>query len=406
MDRAAVRAGVAPGSARLLLVVTLAAGVGQGFGRFVFPALLPAMKRDLLGSYSAAGFLGTANVGAYLLGALAVMVASLRRPAHHIMLAGLALSAAAMFVLATASGFAALAAGMALAGIGGAAIFIPAPGIVGAAVGRRSRGVAIGVINGGIGAAMVGGTQLARFAAGWWGPSSWRAVWAILGGLAVLTLLAALRWLRPPDVGPLAAPRLSALRRIPGWPAYVGSYFALGFGYVVVATYIVSALRDRGGYSVGHAANVYVLIGIGFVVGGVALGRLSDRIGRPLTLAVGFTLCAVCPLVLLSYDEPWVALASFVFGLNFSGCVAVIAVYAADTTSPADTGAAFALVTVAYSVAQAFGPQVGGAVIDHSGGSFGPAFVISSVALAVAGLLAVLLWLGTRVTLATNNKIC
>jgi predicted MFS family arabinose efflux permease len=165
---------------------------------------------------------------------------------------------------------------------------------------------------------------------------------------------------------------------------------------VVVTTYIVSALRDRGGYSVAHAANVYMLIGLGFVVGGVALGRLSDRIGRPLTLAIAFGLCALCPLVMLSYAEPWVALSSLVFGVAFSGSVAVTAVYAADTTAPSDTGAAFALVTVAYSVAQACGPQVGGAVIDHSDGAFGPAFVLSSVTLALAAGLALVLWLRTR----------
>ncbi len=126
---------LAAGAVRAILVlVTVAVSVAQGFGRFVFPALLPAMKRDLLGSYRAAGFLGTANVAAYLVGALLVMVVSLRRPAHHILIGGLALSTLAMVLLATAQELAQLVAGMALAGLGGAAVFIPAPGIVGSVV--------------------------------------------------------------------------------------------------------------------------------------------------------------------------------------------------------------------------------------------------------------------------------
>jgi predicted MFS family arabinose efflux permease len=374
---------------RVLALVTLAVGVGQGFGRFVFPALLPAMKHELLGSYSAAGFLGTANVAAYLVGALAVMVISLRRPAHHILIGGLGVSTLGMVLLATAPGFAQLVAGMACTGLGGAAVFITAPGIVGSVVGRNRRGVAIGLLNAGIGAALVFGTQLARFASRWWGPSSWREVWAIMAAITAATLAATAAWLRPAPLGPMARPRLSALRRVAGWKPYLGGYFAFGFGYVLVTTYTVSALRDRGGFSVAHASNVYVLIGLGVASGGLVLGRLSDRIGRPLTLVLGYSLCALCPVGLLTYQEPYVAVSAFGFGLLFSGSVAVVAAYAADSTSPIDTAAAFALVTVAFSAAQAFGPQVGGLLIDHAGGAFTATFAVSGAALACAALLSI-----------------
>lgn len=377
---------------RILVLVTVAVSVAQGFGRFVFPALLPAMKRDLLGSYRAAGFLGTANVAAYLVGALLVMVISLRRPAHHILIGGLAVSTLAMVLLATAQGFPQLVAGMALAGLGGAAVFIPAPGIVGSVVGRHRRGVAVGLLNVGLGAAVVLGTQLTRFAPSWWGPSSWRGVWGILAATTLAALVANALWLRPSLGSGVTQPRLSALRLIRGWRPYVAGYFAFGFGYVLVTTYTVSALRDQGRFSVAHAANVYVLLGLGIAAGGVTLGKVSDRIGRPLTLAVGYGLSAVCPLVLLTYREPFVAVAAFSFGLLFSGSVATVAVYAADSTSPADTAAAFALVTVAFSVAQAFGPQVGGVLIDHSGGAFTTTFVTAAVVLAASALFSVQLW--------------
>ena len=199
-------------------------------------------------------------------------------------------------------------------------------------------------------------------------------------------------WLRPSLGSGVAQPRLSALRLIRGWRPYVAGYFAFGFGYVLVTTYTVSALRDEGRFSVAHAANVYVLLGLGIAAGGVTLGKVSDRIGRPLTFALGYSLCAVCPMVLLTYREPFVAVAAFSFGLLFSGSVATVAVYAADSTSPADTAAAFALVTVAFSVAQAFGPQVGGVLIDHSGGAFTTTFVTAAVVLAASALFSVQLW--------------
>ncbi len=387
---------VTPGARQVLPLITLALATAQGFGRFVFPALLPAMKRDLLGSYSAAGFLGTANVAAYLAGALLVMVVSRRRPPHHIVIGGLVASTAAMVLLATAQGFAQLAAGMALAGVGGAAVFIPAPGIVGSVVGRERRGVAVGLLNAGLGVAVVIGTQLSRFSPGWWGPSSWRGVWAILAAITAVALVANAAWLRPAGLGALAQPRLSALRSIRGWKPYLLGYFAFGFGYVLVTTYTVSALRDGGGFGVAHAANVYVLLALGIGAGGLTMGRVSDRIGRPLTLIIGYALCALCPLLLLTYREPVVAVAAFSFGLLFSGCVSTIAVYAADCTEPTDTAAAFALVTVVFSVAQAFGPQVGGLLIDRSGGSFTATFASAAVVLAFSAVTAVPLWRATK----------
>ncbi len=59
---------------------------------------------------------------------------------------------------------------------------------------------------------------------------------------------------------------------------------------------------------------------------------------------------------------------------------------------PQGTVAAEPLVTVAFSVAQAFGPQVGGVLIDHSGGAFTTTFVTVAVVLAASALFSVQLW--------------
>ncbi|HET7721046.1 MAG TPA: YbfB/YjiJ family MFS transporter, partial [Acidimicrobiales bacterium] len=298
---------------RIVLLVTLASGIGNGFGRFTFPALLPAMKRDVLGSYSAAGFIGTANVGAYLLGALLVMVVSLRRPPHQILIAGLACSTAAMFVLATSRSLAQLSVGMTLAGVGGASIFIPSPGIVGAVVPAHRRGLIVGVVNAGIGAATVVGTQLARFSPGWWGPHGWRWVWAILGVLSLAVLVPVATTLRPAEARAIAAPRLAALREAPGWLPYTGAYFLFGFGYIIVITYTVASLREEGGFGVAHAANVYAALAVGIAAGGVVLGQLSDRVGRRSAMLIGYVGTALCPLAMLAPREPLASVAAVAF---------------------------------------------------------------------------------------------
>jgi predicted MFS family arabinose efflux permease len=375
---------------RTVALVAVASGIGNGFGRFTFPALLPAMKRDVLGSYSAAGFIGTANVGAYLLGALVVMVVSLRRPPHQIVVAGLACSTVAMFVLATAHSLFQLSVGMTLAGIGGASIFIPSPGIVGAVVPAGRRGYAVGMVNAGIGAATVLGTQLARFSPDWWGPHGWRWVWAILGALSLATLVVVAAQLRPAVSGPVATPRLAALREAPGWLPYTLGYFLFGFGYIIVVTYTVASLREEGGFGVAHAANVYAALAVGIAVGGIVLGRLSDRVGRRAAMVVGYAGTALCPLAMLAHREPLGSIAGVAFGVLVSGSVAVVATYLTDVVDRADFGPAFAAVTIAFSLAQAAGPQVGGALRDHTG-SFSATFGLAAAVLGAATVSVALL---------------
>ncbi len=55
-----------------VVIIALAAAVGQSFGRFSFGVLLPAIRDDLGITNTLAGLLGATNVGAYLLATLVV----------------------------------------------------------------------------------------------------------------------------------------------------------------------------------------------------------------------------------------------------------------------------------------------------------------------------------------------
>jgi predicted MFS family arabinose efflux permease len=181
-------------------------------------------------------------------------------------------------------------------------------------------------------------------------------------------------------------PRLTALRHVPGWLPYTGSYFLFGFGYIVTITYTVASLRDAG-FGAAHAADVYALLGFGALFGGLLIGRISDHIGRRQAMILGYTLTAACPLPLLTQREPYAAIASIGFGITFSGSVAVVAAYLADMARPGEFPPAFGAATVAFGAAQALGPQVGGVLVDHTGG-FTATFLLSATALGAAALLA------------------
>ena len=64
--RVAGRSSPARGPRVLIPILVLAVGVAQGFGRFGYALLLPAVNADLVHSYAVAGLLGTLNLTAYL----------------------------------------------------------------------------------------------------------------------------------------------------------------------------------------------------------------------------------------------------------------------------------------------------------------------------------------------------
>jgi cyanate permease len=109
----------APGPRALIAVLVLAAAVAQGFGRFGYALLLPAVNADLVHSYAVAGLLGTLNLSAYLAGTLLVSLTAGRlAPAMSVRL-GLLLTTAGVSVLALAPSVPVLVVGMSWPGSAG-----------------------------------------------------------------------------------------------------------------------------------------------------------------------------------------------------------------------------------------------------------------------------------------------
>lgn len=373
----------------MLIVCALGAGIAQGFGRFSYPVLLPSLREDLLASYGRAGLIGTLNVGAYLVGSIAVMVLSMRIAGHRLMAIGLGLTTAGLVVLATAHSVVQLAVGMLLAGFGGAGVWVPAPGVAASLFPLERRGVATGASGVGIGVCMLIASQLGRIAPGRWGAESWRVVWWIMAAVAAVTVVMLATVLRPPPV-PTGAepPTFDALRRVPRWRAIAVAYACFGLAYVLYISYLVAAVREDADFTASHAANLFGLMAASTIFGGPLLGTVSDRIGRRPTLVAGFAAAGAGSASVLIGAEPWVAIGAAVFGVAFSGLVSVIAAYVGDHSPPHQFASAFGAVTVAFAIAQAVGPYLGGWLRDQRGDFvwvFGVAVVVWSVG-AVASL--------------------
>ncbi|MGY1832395.1 MFS transporter [Geodermatophilus sp. SYSU D01180] len=371
----------------LVLLVALASAVAQAFGRFSYALLLPAIDRDLLGSYAVAGLVATANVTAYLLGTVAVSAVSRRARPAALIKAGLACSVSGLGLLSVAGGAGGLAVGLTLTGVGGAFIWVPAPGLAGSVVRPSRRGAAIGVAGSGIGGGIVLASALTWLLRSWGGDASWRTVYLVEAAIAVVVLVLCLLLLRPAPRRDDDVPvRAGALRRVPGWIGLAGGYAAYGLAYSVYTSYLVTALEDDAGFSAGHASAVYTLVGVGLVAGGIVLGPLSDRWGRGPTLVGGYLLMSAAILLVPLGAEPPASASALLFGLTMSGLPAVIAAHLSDSLTPREFAGAFGRCTLAFGLAQLAGPPLGGWLAETTGGFLVPFLLAGLVAAAGAGL--------------------
>ena len=364
-------------------IVMAAACVAQAFGRFTWGVVLPGARDDLLdGSNTLAGFFGTLNVTAYMLGTLAVAWASSRVTLVGLVRIGLTISTAALGLAAFAPSGPVLGLALFAMGLGGATIWIPAPAISARTLPPHRAGMAVGLVGSGIGFGLVFAGQMAawldrRSDAG----DTWQTLYRIEFGVAVVVLAGAFLVLRSHGDRPALAGGFGgvrALRTVRAWVPATVAYAAYGFSYILVLAFLVARLEDDAGFSSGEAAAMFSVVGVAAMFGGLTLGPLSDRLGRRNTLTSAFVLFAACGLLVLTGRQPWVAIAVVGVGLVFSGAPALIIAHVVDHTDADTYGPAFSAATLAFGVAQMISPQIGGTIADWLG-SFTWVFVLSAV---------------------------
>lgn len=376
-----------PSALVIVLTGTASVAISLGFGRFTYSLLLPAMTTDLIGSYARAGTLGTINLGAYLVGIVGVSLLVPRRSPITLLQLGLAGTSLGLAILSIAPGYWVLVVGMIVAGFCSASVWVPVTALVSSVVSTARRGLALGAVVAGPGVGILLAGQLTAVIRGMRDPDIWREVWAVQAALALLVLIVAalvlrrMTWSQTPHPGFA----LSFLRRVPGWLPLTVAYAAFGLGYTMYATFVVTALESDAGFSASHAATTYSALGVTSIAGGMAMGRLSDAIGRRPVLNLAFVVLTGCCLLTLTHTEPWPTLSAALFGLMLTGVGAVVSAYIGDHLEGAAVGAAFGAVTVTFGVMQMAGPHVGGWLADRAG-AFTQTFLLAATAFVLAGI--------------------
>ena len=375
----------------IVILVALTAAVGQSFGRFSFGILLPAIRDDLGISNTLVGMLGAANVGAYLLGTLAVAWATSRYRLIKVMRLGLVLATLGLLVASVTGSAAMLAFSLFVMGVGGAFLWIPAPVIAADAMPASRRSIAVGLMSSGIGLGVMFASVLSGGLRSSLGDSAWSSVYQTQCAIAVVVLVLVLLLVRhqqdlPSGSGGLGG--FGALQRMSGWLPLLVAYSAFGFMYLLVMGFLTTRLEDDNGWYTADASLAFSVMGFAMIFGGPIFTTIAQRLGVRKTLAIAFGLWPLMLGVVLSGVFALVVPACVVLGLLFSGLPILITLYVVENTTAADYGPSFAAATLAFGIAQTVAPPIGGVIADQSG-TFLFVFLLSA-ATSLVGLVAAL----------------
>lgn len=367
-----------------VVLVALSGVVSHVFGRATMGVLVPAMADDLDLSDTLIGALSSANMGAYFAGVIIVTFTAGRIEPFTLLRVGIVTSTVGLAVIGTASSPAAVVIGTALAGLGGGGIWLTAPVIASDGVPASRRGAALGTLTATMGAALIGvpiaTAVMRRLAAD---DAIWRTVWLAQAALSVVLLAALTAFVRARRTERAAAAGgFGALFRIHGWKRAVAAYMAFAYMTSSFAIFLGRALEGDHDFSRTAATLVFAWMGAGSIVGALAFGRISDRIGRPATMATVMALSAGTAAVLATRAPAAViVVAVVVFGAASFSYPSLTATFVSDHVSDRTFAAVLGSMTMFYGPASVVGPAASGWLADRTGSFSTTYWVIAAVAL-------------------------
>ena len=157
--------------------------------------------------------------------------------------------------------------------------------------------------------------------------------------------------------------------------------FSLNMSLPAVTSFIVLYARDLG---IENFGSYFVVSGMTSLLARPLLGRVSDKIGRSLSLAVGFTLQIIALFL--------VTIASSLFGVLVSGALymlgsaiggATTLALAVERANPQRRGKAMATYSIAYPLSYGLGSLLMGSIVEV--GNY-IAMFFTAAALAAGGL--------------------
>jgi predicted MFS family arabinose efflux permease len=381
-----------PGTPRSAIWLPIFAGlsaslVSIGLARFAYTPLIPALIQAHWFSASDVVYLGAANLVGYLIGALIghpLARRSSNRTALRLMMLAVTLSFFACAVPLSVSWFFGW---RLLSGVAGGAIMVLVAATVLPHVPASRKGLASGAIFLGIGLGIAGsGTIVPPLLS-----LGLQQTWLGLGLLALL--LTAISWFGWPSAAPQATTTATAdaasTRTHPGVYLLFAQYALMAAGLVPAMVFLVDYVARGLGAGPHVGALIWVMYGLGAIVGPVSYGFLADQLGAKPSIRLVLVIQAIA-VALLSISSSFTVLALLALILgSFPPGIVPLALARVHELVPEhhQQQVVWSRATVSFATFQAISGFAYSALFNASGGHHGLMFVIAAGAIVVALLL-------------------
>ncbi|WP_431145095.1 YbfB/YjiJ family MFS transporter [Pseudomonas alvandae] len=359
--------------------------VSIGLARFAYTPLIPSLIEAHWFSAGDVVYLGAANLVGYLIGALLGRPMARRLPHKNALRLMMLAVTAAFFACAFPLSVTWYFAWRLLSGIAGGAIMVLVAATVLPHVPAARRGLASGAIFLGIGLGIAGsGTIVPPLLS-----LGLEATWLGLGVLSlVLTGLSWFGW--PQDLPHVAAAKHSTPEDTTPRAVYLlfAQYAFMAAGLVPAMVFLVDYVTRglKAGAHVG--ALVWVMYGVGAIIGPVSYGFLADHLGARRSIRLVLAVQAVA-LGLLAVSQTFLALALLAVLIgSFPPGIVPLALARVHELVPNHhrQQVAWSRATVSFATFQAVAGFAYSALFNASGGHHALLFLISAGAIVIAFL--------------------
>lgn len=391
----------------LTLLLSAVIAATYGFGVYLFPVLLPEMKRAIGFDYTQAGFITAARQLANVAMALLSGWAAARFGPAKVVLVATLLSAAGLGCLAFADRTWVMGGVLIALNACAAATWVPMMVLITPFIDERHQAKAIGVISSGTNyGVLLNGLTVPALLASW----GWRSVWLVSAALtAALSVMIIIVFARLNRLQTRAAPPRHAARPhggATGRQTFARRYLLVyaiallcGFAGVPFITYFSAYAHDDLRLSLDATAHAWTLVGLVGAVSGLALGMIGDmrnvrdqagpaqRDGMRTALVSAGVLLFSASLVAVSRPNGYaLAVAAIAFGFSFFPIFGLLHAYVGKTSAPALAAIVCGICEGAFGVGGAAGNVLGG-FCKTVFGSFQPVYWFATAAsVALVGL--------------------
>ena len=350
----------------ILTGLALGLTVTNGFARFAYGLILPAMKSEMGWNYAQAGWLNTANALGYIIGAILTMILIRNVSPARLFAFGLITTTLALLATGLNANMSWQTLWRILAGVFGAMSFSTAGALTAMLFPNepKKNALAIAILfgsGGGLGIVLAGASlplMLEKL-----GPSAWSTAWILLGIISLLFLplgLWAASQVRSPVQSKTSTIPLPLSQMIPELAGYAG----VGLGYIVYLTFLSAWMTDHAA-SASFITLIWVILGLSICFSPIIWGPILTRYSSGLPLALILTCIAIgSALPVLINNTITMLISALVFGLSVFMAPGAVTSFTRQNLPPQSWARAMSLFTVVFAIAQTMGPYGAGLVGD------------------------------------------